>query len=1601
MNTIRQATALKSPAPVSPPSESTHTHALTETLHNVRELLLQRGAEPVQMSAFVDSYLRQLPGDTLLEVGESLLAPLIERQWNHINEPNRPPTVVRAFNPLPFQGNVTTHSVLELICVDQPYVVDSLRILFANEGISIHRLLHPVIDTQCLTTPIPPDAQALALIYLEFDRQPEALLQLLEKRVAQMITELTLVTSQTDEMRNEAKQAAREMRESDEPSGGETADFLHWLLYDSFIFLGVEKLTIGAGADRESADRAFGLCKLRDRGVSIGGQAERDAIVQAAFNAPNRLVVTKLTVRSPIHRGNFLDVVVAVTSRSEDQIEAIAVVGLFAGAAYHQSASSVPLLRKKLERIHSASGYPPKSHAARSISATLEGYPRHLLFQTSERELLLSAQSVLNLETHPRTRLLVYPDPFSRFLSCVVYLPRDGFNTDVRLRIAQELEQAFLASVAEFTVELDQTALVRLHFTLTLEPGSKRESALHMVEERIHRLVRGWVDLFEEQTLTLYGEEQGSLLNRRYERAFRADYREHYPPEVAAYELTYLERARDSGVAFALADLTNNETDAWRVKLYLRDNPACLSDAMPLLENLGVVVEQERQTTLRLADGPTLYIHDFGVRAKLPARRGLDDFAKRFEACFLATWQGDAENDGFNRLILATGLDAEAIALIRAYFRYGRQIGWPFSQRYVEETLAENPSVVQALIDLFAERFDPRPLGPAGERQDRVETRIKSVHQLLERVTSLDHDRILRGFLDLVRATTRTSFYQPRAIAEPKVLAFKFDPSAIRDLPKPVPQYEMFVYSRVVEGVHLRGGPIARGGIRYSDRPEDFRTEILGLMKAQMVKNSVIVPVGAKGGFIVKTPASPNADDVKGAYRSFIRAMLELTDNVIADDVISPVGIIIYDEPDPYFVVAADKGTATFSDDANHVARAMGFWLGDAFASGGSAGYDHKAMGITARGAWESVKRHFRELGKDTQSEPFTAVGIGDMGGDVFGNGMLLSPHLKLVAAFNHQHIFIDPDPDPTTSFGERERLFNAARKGGWENYNRDLLSDGGAIYARASKSIELSDQAQRRLGITRSHLNPNELIRAILCAPVDLLWNGGIGTYVKASAEPNIAVGDRSNDELRVDGNAIRAQVVGEGGNLGFTQRGRIEFALNGGHIYTDAVDNAGGVDCSDHEVNIKILLESIAGNLTGDRDALLAHMTDAVAEHVLQHNYRQTQALSLAGTEAMSLHSAYLRQLDTLERDAGLDRELEALPNRELALERGSLTRPELSVLASYTKNWLAHYLTTNLEPQSFHEQYLRDYFPKDLTELAGERLANHRLGHQIVCTELANEVVDIAGLTFVHRLADDTAAKIEDIVISFVHSMEIFGIAHRWQAVNRLDNTVSDHDQQTMLFELRKLVERGTRWFLPHPDTASTQTSTAALATAVDDVRRLLTERAGLESDTYRLPGAPLTAQLTQAGVPSTLITDIALADQEWLALDIADIAERTGHSIAATTSVYFALSERLSIDYFQNHVGALARSTHWESRARTALRDTLIETQRELVISVLSDARGPTDPAAVVSEWMDINEREFARYQRTVADFRAIDSPDYPMLTAAISEFRRLCVRTKGR
>ncbi len=1633
-----------------------------ELMDNVTALVRERvsGEDLGLVLSFVDGYYA---GVSSADLAEREPDDLYGAAMAHLNLARRraPGTPkVRVYNPQVEQhGWQSTHTIVEIVTDDMPFLVDSVRMVVNRRGYTSHLVVHPVmrlrrgdggrVEALLALDDEAPESVVEAIIHIETGRQTEPeVLDAIASEVHAALADVRAAVEDWAAMRETLHRSIADLRATPPAPVApeelaETCAFLEWIENNHFTFLGfaayhVERPegTDSRARDRYVAEAGTGLGLLRD----AGGRA-REAFSHLPPprrrrdpHEPELLVLSRANIRSTVHRPSHLDYIGIRQFDAEGRVCGMRrFLGLYTSAAYNRVPRDIPLLRRKAAAVIGRAGYPRNSHAAKALQNIVDTFPRELLFQIPAGELFETAVGILHLQERQRLRLFVHPDRFGRFFSCIVFVPRDRFATASRLVIQGILEETLGGTDTEFTVLLSESVLARLYFVIHVDPKRPPSYDLAELEHRLQAVSRTWTDDLRDALLESFGEERGTRLFRRYGEAFRTDYRESYSARVAVLDMEKMERIGEDGIEMSLYRSLEAEEGRLRFKLFQAGRrPVVLSDALPMLENMGLRVEDEHPSRVERAGASRVWIHDFGMRHAEGPDFEPDRVEAKFREAFARIWSGEVENDGFNRLVLRAGLGWREIVILRAYCKYLRQAGVTFSETYMQEALAANPGIAAMLVELFHARLDPdRPretptaggtkkakgakrAGDAkGAAMEQLDAELKvmiRIEAALDEVANLDEDRILRSYVGLIRATLRTNFFQPgdagdRGGAPKPYLSFKLDPRRIPELPEPRPMFEIFVYSPRVEGVHLRGGSVARGGIRWSDRREDFRTEVLGLVKAQQVKNAVIVPVGSKGGFVPKRlPAEGGREAVQEegveCYRIFIRGLLDVTDNLAGGQVVPPARVVRHDGDDPYLVVAADKGTATFSDIANALAGEYGFWLGDAFASGGSQGYDHKGMGITARGGWESVKRHFRGLGIDCQRTDFTAVGIGDMGGDVFGNGMLLSRHTRLVAAFNHLHIFIDPDPNPETTFAERERLF-ALPRSTWDDFDRSVLSAGGGIWPRSAKSIALGPEARAALGIESQSLTPSELIVAILKAPVDLLWNGGIGTYVKARNESHADAGDRANDVVRVNGGELRCRIVGEGGNLGLTQLGRIEYAARGGRVNTDAIDNSGGVDCSDHEVNIKVLLNEVvsAGDLTGkQRNALLEEMTGEVGELVLRSNYLQTQALAVAERQAASLLEVHSRLIRRLERDGELDRAIEFLPGAEEIAERlaggGGLSAPELSVLIAYVKICLYQRLLDSALPdEPFVVNELRAYFPSALRGRYGALMSAHRLAREIVSTVVANEMVNRCGITFAFRLGEETGADDADIARAYLVAREVYGMRGTWEAIEALDNVVGAEVQTGMLLETRKLVERGARWLLRNrPRPLDIARDIAHFAGGAAALRRQLRE---LVSDTSRAAIDAETERLVGHGVPEALGLAVASGDDLVAALDVVEVAASAGLAVEAAASVYFALGEALDLHWLRDQVAALPRDNRWQALSRAALRDDLSTQLSALTLDALRlDAGEATTPADRVQAWLVQNRIPVGRCRQILGDLAAAGRVDFTMLSVAMGEIRTL-------
>jgi len=1585
---------------------------------------VKRGRLPVPLPGFVKAYYWSVDEDDLRDSDPATLAAAAagHLEFGARRHPGTP--LVRVFNPTPEKdGWHSPHTVVEIVTDDMPFLVDSLAMVLNQSGMTVQMMIHPVlrvtrdgrgrvqnVSSRGATGPALESWQQFKVTqHTDAERLEE-----LRERILRVLDDVRLSVEDWPAMRNRALEVSRELLEGvpgvPQAESTEASAFLEWLAENHFTFLGYReyKLERGRHRDRLVALPRSGLGLLRTgakRPKAVPTTLSEE--VRRKAREPVPVVITKANSVSTVHRATYLDYVGVKTFDAKGEVSGERrFVGLFTSTTYSISPREIPLLRRKVQKVFDHFGISPVSHDGKALIHTLETYPRDELFQASIAEIVRTTRGIVNLYERRRVRLFPRRDPYGRYFTCLVFVPRDRYNTQARERIEQILLEELSGTELESQVQISESALARLQILVRTNPDRKVHANVDHIEQRVTAALRTWTDGLQEALGQRLPDEQAAAIAAGFGPAFPVAYQEYVQPEAAIADIVELMALPSEAPALGLELRSCAAPDGTlHLRLYRRGEPIAMSDILPMLENFGLRVLNERPYHIALEGEPETWIQDLEVEHEQGLSLELAAVAPRFEDAFFATWSGRAESDGFNRLVLSSGLDWRQALVLRAVCRYLLQTGLPFSQRYMETVLAKHPGIASMLFALFDTRFDPDL--KASSRNARLKKNKAALNDALQSVTSPDDDRILRAFRAVIKATLRTNYYQRDEAGNPKpYLSLKLEPRSIPDLPKPRPMFEIWVYSPRVEGVHLRMGKVARGGLRWSDRREDFRTEILGLMKAQNVKNTLIVPVGAKGGFVPKQlPAGGAREDVQRegveCYKTFIRALLDVTDNVRGTEVVPPPRVQRYDEDDPYLVVAADKGTATFSDTANALAADYDFWLGDAFASGGSAGYDHKKMGITAKGGWECVKRHFRELGKDIQSEEFTVAGIGDMMGDVFGNGMLLSPHIRLLAAFNHQHIFIDPDPDAARSFRERQRLF-ALPRSTWEDYDGRTLSKGGAVLPRAAKELTLSAQARALLGLESNKATPNEVIRAILKLPVDLLWNGGIGTYVKASWESNGAVGDRANDAVRVDARELRCKVIGEGGNLGLSQLGRIEFSLLGGRVNTDFLDNSGGVDCSDHEVNIKILLD-VAQRQRGltrpARNRLLADMTDEVGDLVLRDNYLQSQAISMLQTgsaKRFGEHAHFIRQLEL----AGiLDRALEYLPSAEDIEERQrmgeGLTRPELCMVLSYSKIALnAQLIQSDVPEDPYLGQELGRYFPERLTKRYGELLPQHRLRREIIATATTNSIVNRMGPTFVARTQQDTGADAASVARAYTIAREAFEARELWASIEALDNRIPAEVQYSMMLDSIAELRQVSYWLIErHRSELSIEKQVARLRPGIRELTRSVDQwLSGLERQTFEARAK----ELEQAGVPASLARQVAATTPLQSAPDIVELSQVRRMPVIAAAEAYFAVGEAFGLDWLRQHIEALDITGHWQAVARGSLREAMSETHRRLAQRILEETR-ERDPRRAVEQWRKRHPVEAAHAQGVISDIRSQPSDaDFASLSVALQTARRLAL-----
>lgn len=1525
--------------------------------------------------------------------------------------------IIRVYNPtLADQGWQSKHTIIEIIIEDMPFLLQSISMEVNRHGYTNHLVLHPVYTLSkipkkpfisCTNASKKPITN-VCLVYLEIDRQSDD--NIMDSLKACLTKVLINVKAATDDWQLCLQKMQTTINELKRDNTGsalyvDEVNFLQWLHDNHFVFLGYREYEL-VKSNQNNGSKVIagtGLGVLRDSIMSIP-EGLVSPISKNAFkviNTPHPLIVTKATSKSMVHRPVFMDYIgIKLYNDKGKVIGEKRFLGLYSSTAYACQLNEIPLVSAKTKCLQNIFSFKHSSHRSRALLFILQSLPRDELFQAGIDSLLEFTQGMLQLQQRQRVRVFIRHDVYGQFASLLIFVPRERYYTETRKKIESILHDVFNTTNIEFSVQLSESILARIHFVIHSETNDDVAYDTQEIEDRIINALTDWNDKLKNELHATHGEAIGNRLFNNYHEGFSAAYREEISCRTALLDIAKIEYLIDSELAvesLLYSPLTATKKKKLRFKLFSKGQ-ASLSKSLPMLENMGVKVCDERPYQIINQEcSDVFWMHDFSLILETESQKiDLKHLKPRFEETFERCWSGKIENDGFNQLILCAGINWQEVNILRAYFLYLRQIGMSFSQLYVEATLVNNTAVVKLLIHYFIQRFDPS----INHQDNNHEALYSSLEQLIDQVKSLDEDRILRRYLNLIQSAVRTNYFK-YPVDEQGIPYFstKFDSSKITDIPSPVPHFEIFVYSPRIEGIHLRGGAVARGGLRWSDRREDFRTEVLGLMKAQMTKNAVIVPTGAKGGFIVKRlqnfhSAEEKSKEVIGCYQTLIRGLLDLTDNHVKGNIIKPLDCICYDEDDSYLVVAADKGTATFSDYANALSLEYGFWLGDAFASGGSVGYDHKAMGITARGAWESVKHHFNRHGFNYLEKSFTVMGIGGMTGDVFGNGMLLSTKIKLIASFDHEYIFLDPDPDPEHSFVERKRLFSLS-KSKWSDYDKSIISNGGGVFSRSLKSIPLSPQVKQRLNIQVDQLSALDLIKNLLCAPVDLLWNGGIGTYVKASNESNLEVGDKANDAVRVNANQLRCKVVGEGGNLGFTQAGRIEYAIHGGAINTDSIDNSAGVDCSDHEVNIKILLNALVtqGDLTEkQRNILLESMTAQVAKLVLNHNNQQNRAISMIEKNSINALNDVQWLINILEKQGHLNRSLETITDNDELQERRikgtGLVRPEVSVLLAYSKQLLKQQLIVELNDldNTLFTDELNFYFPQQLQQQFSKDISTHYLAPEIVANVLVNNFVNKMGMVLAFKLMEQTSCSIVSVFNIYKQVCHIFVIEDFWEEIESHISPMESDAVEQLEHEIRGVIERAMHWFLSQ---GSTHIESNRFIECIAELKPHLNS---FLSDTGKEHINSKANTFIKGGISSKLANNVASLDVLYLCLDIVWLNKQTSHTLKDCAQVFFKLLFELDLLWLREKINTLPDKTLWESLARRTAREEFITVCCNLSLATLNQTGNSMEEK--ILNWLTNSDKSINRYRKLLTLVHADEEIELEKITVLLKELRSL-------
>ncbi|MBL4601440.1 MAG: NAD-glutamate dehydrogenase, partial [Emcibacteraceae bacterium] len=1507
-----------------------------------------------------DFYKNASPEDLSLRLDE--LYAIALSNWKFISKFNQSNSKIRIFNPtLEEHGWTSSHTIVQILSSDMPFLIDSITSNLLEDGNALHMLIHPVLefnrDTNGKMVNKGGKKVTESIMHIEITAMSN------EQEINQLYAKLKQVTdfvlasvedwkSILTQVEETSKNLTLAPKTVDRSEVKEAQAFLAWLTDNNFTLLGYREYN--HKSKTPTAGKGYGI--LRDPDVQVlrgpDGLVAISPEIEDFMSDDKIMLITKANVKSLVHRVVHLDYIgFKKFDKKGKVISETRFIGLFTSDSYNQRAQNIPYLDRKVRSVVERSGFDYNSHDGKALFHILETLPRDELFQIKEEPLFQTSIGILHLNLRPQCRAFIRKDKFERYVSALVFVPRDLYNSTLRTKIEKILCDAYKGELSSRYAQLSNERIARWHFIIRTKPGQVPNPDEESINKRIAKVAQSWTDYFHEVLVDRWGEEKANTLFRKYSKSFTSAYRENFDPRFAVTDVDKLEfLPENNNIGFNFYRDQEDHDYAVRLKIYTSRNNIALSDCLPMLENLGlrVIEEYAFEVITDTQDEKIVHsIHDFYLEDPAENPFDLRELKARMENALNAVWVNSIDNDGFNKLVLQAGMSYKHALILRIYSKYLRQLGSSYSEVYMQDTLTQYVDISRLLAELFEIKFK-LDLEEGYDRKKEAAKLTKNIKKLLANVDSLDQDRMLRNYLNVITCSLRTNFYQTTSDGNAKpYISIKINSRDVEEAPKPRPYAEIFVYSPRFEGVHLRFGPVARGGLRWSDRKEDYRTEVLGLVKAQQVKNTVIVPVGAKGGFVPKQmPLNPSREEFLeegiSCYKYFISGLLDITDNLKEGEVIPPNDVVRGDNDDPYLVVAADKGTATFSDIANGLARDYGFWLDDAFASGGSVGYDHKKMGITARGAWVSVQRHFREQGIDVQKDSITIAGIGDMSGDVFGNGLLCSEAVKLVAAFDHRDIFIDPTPDPAKSYAERKRMFDLPRSS-WEDYNKKLISAGGGIFSRKLKSIDLTPEMKSLLGFDdeTNTATPNELIKAILVSHVGLLWFGGIGTYVKAAGESNAEVGDRANDTIRINGKDLNCKAIGEGGNLGCTQLGRIEYCLKGGMMNTDAVDNSAGVDCSDNEVNIKILLNSVVtdGKMTQkQRDTLLAEMTDDVADLVLRDNYLQSQAISLAKSSSIRQLDSFERYLDELEKSANLDRELEFLPDDEELLDREEkslgLTRPENSVLIAYAKMSLFDSLmASDFLNDPYLEKFLFSSFPKRLSKNYKIEMRNHQLRSQIIAKVICNDIVNRGGI---QAIKEETGASGAEIARAAIITSEVFELDNLWEQIEKLDYIAPATIQILMLMDVEEFARRQTIWFLNNTD------SKQPIQKIIDNYKPGITELFLMDTVSKTASDESISGKrnmYSEQNVPKDLAQHIASLDIKTAACDLVQVAKELDIDVTQIAAAYFMFGEELGFEWLRSQAEMVETSDHWDRLAVNSILGDLQDQQKILTRTAL--------------------------------------------------------------